>query len=326
MTSAGAADGPLFAAAWEDCEIDGASDPATDALRVGAHWRWTGPLWRLDVPPGPLRLEGALGRADLHRVAFRRAARLMRLSGSFRVLAEMGAAVRETTHDGALRDAFVVTDGRRFWPVSHVRGGAHGRRLILFRGAVPPPNEDLWVISVEARSDRAQPAGAVGFLPGTPVETPAGPVALERLRPGSRVLTDRGPATVRALSRPQRTAALSLPAGLFDIGVPVRDTVIGPGTFLGVEGGALAHLWGREEARVCPNDLRTVPGVRELPRTTLFSLVFSAAPLVMAGGLPYLAGSPDASSMRCLTSAEAQIALAHDALRCGTRLVLRTAA
>lgn len=326
MSRTDAAGAPLFAAAWEHSEIEGAPDPAPEALRVGAHWRWSGPLWRLDVPPGPLRLEGALGRAELHRVAFRRAARLMRLSGSFRVLADMGAAVRESTHDGALRDTFVVTDGRRFWPVSHVAGGAQARRLVLFRGAVPPPGEDLWVISVETAADRAQPAGAVGFLPGTPVETPSGPVPMERLRPGHRVLTDGGPASVRALSRRQRTAALALPAGLFDRDVPERDVVIGPGTFLGLEGRALADLWGLDEALVRAGDLRTLPGVRELPETTLLSLVFSGAPLVMAGGLPYLAGPPHASPLRCLGSAEAQIALARDALRCGTRLVLNRAA
>jgi hypothetical protein len=326
MSSTEAPCAPLFAGAWEHTEIEGAGDPAPGALRVGAHWRWAGPLWRLDVPPGPLRLEGAIGRAELHRVAFRRAARMMRRSGSFRVLADMGEAVRRGTQEGALRDTFVVSDGRRFWPVSHVEGGAHSRRLVLFQGAVPPQGEDLWVISVEWATDRARPAGAVGFMPGTPVETPEGPVPIERLRTGDRVLTDAGPAPVRAVSLRKRTAALALPAGLFGEDVPARDVVIGPGTYLGLEGRALTDLWALDEALVRAADLASQPGVRELPETSLVSLVFGGAPLVMAGGLPYLAGAPQASGLRCLTSAEAQIALASDALRCGRRLVVRSAA
>lgn len=66
----------VFACAWADIEVEGRAAPPPEALRVDATWRWQGALWQLDTPPGPLRLEGAAGRAHLHRVMARRAARL----------------------------------------------------------------------------------------------------------------------------------------------------------------------------------------------------------------------------------------------------------
>lgn len=322
MINSNAADAPLFAAAWEDSELNAVANPELDALRVGAHWRWRSPLWRLDLPPGPLLLEGAVGQVDLKRVAYRRASRLLRRTGSFRIGAEIGPALRQGTHDGALRDTFVVTDGQTFWPVSHITRGVQGRRLLVFQGAVPPPEEDLWIVSVRGAESAPRPSGVAGFAPGTPVETPDGPIAIERLRTGDLVLTDTGPRALRAVSRRQRTQAVAVPPSFFELDVPAHQVVMGPGTFLGVEGRALVELWGLDEALVCAKDLVALSGVRAVPEATLVSLIFSGAPLAMAGTLPFLAGPARAASLRCLTPAEAQIALAYEMSRC-TRLVMR---
>jgi len=173
---------------------------------------------------------------------------------------------------------------------------------------------------------RCQPRGPSGFAPGTPIETPAGPVPIEQLRPKDLVITDLGARPVRAVLRRGRSAALALPPGLFGEDTPPRPVVLGPLTHIGLEGEARSHLWGLPEALVRAHHLRTLPGVQELADVPLVTLVVRESPLVMAGGLPYLAGPPEASPIRCLTAAEVQIAMARDTLRSGPRLVLRGAA
>lgn len=68
----------IFACAWSDVVVDGHRNAPASIVKTGVSWSWNGAPWQLDIPDGPLRLEGAIGRASLHRVMARRAARLSR--------------------------------------------------------------------------------------------------------------------------------------------------------------------------------------------------------------------------------------------------------
>lgn len=323
--SSTAGGGALYATEWSHVEVDGIEGSPLQALGVGGEWGWHGELWRLDAVPAPLRLEAAVGRAALRRVAARRAARVTQRGGPLPVLSRRRMPVLPLAEERLLRTGFVVTDGRRAWSVSYVPG-RDGAALALFDRAVPPRGVPLWVVSAHHGSARAPTRALSGFVPGTPVETPRGPVPVERLRPGDAVLTDLGARPVRAVRLRPAAGAVALPAWLFGPTAPGAEVTVGHDTWLGVEGAALSELFGLGEALVRAGDLESLPVARSALRADLIALTLDGAPLVMAGGLPCLAGPAERSPMRRLGAGEAAIALGHAALWPSPRMVLRRAA
>ncbi len=314
----------LYATEWSQVSIDDVPGPPPEDIRPGAEWTWRGELWRIDAAPGPLRLEGALGRAGLRRVAARRAARM---AGCAEALSVMPASPAEMQLSEArpLRAGFVVTDGRRAWAVSHMPG-REGPALALFEQTVPARESALWIVSAQAGPDPAPCRALAGLAAGTRVETPFGPVPVERLRPGDAVLTDRGAQPLRAVRLRPVAAAITLPAWLLGSAGAFGGVTVGYDTWVGVEAPALEALFGLREALVRAGDLEALPGARPAPRADVIALTLDGAPLVMAGGLPCLAGGPGRAELRCLRRGEAQIALGHAALRPASRLVARHAA
>jgi len=314
----------LYATEWSQVSVDDVAGAPADDLSPGAEWVWRGGLWRIDSAPGPLRLEEALGRAALHRVAARRVARMAGCGEALPVV-QTPVSDMPLSEARALRAGFVVTDGRRAWTVSHMPG-REGPPLALFEQAVPPRGVALSVVSAQSGPDPAPRRALAGLAAGTRVETPFGPVPVERLRPGDAVLTDRGAQPLRAVRLRPVTAAIALPASLLGAAGAIGGVTVGHDTWVGVEAPALDTLFGLREALVRAGDLEALPGARPAPRTDLIALTLDGAPLVMAGGLPCLAGGPERAELRCLGRGEAQIALGHAALRPASRLVARQAA
>lgn len=330
MGSSRAGGDSLHASDWSLTETDGVRGAKADALRPGVAWTWDGPLWRLDAPAAPVRLDGAIGRAALRRVAAGRAARMTRRPACGAAAPAAGAAgaagaAVPLDEDVPLRGGFVVTDGIQAWGVARAPGGAAAPAVALFAGGVPPRAVPLWVVSVGDAPGSARPIGG-GLAPGTPVETPFGAVPVERLRPGDAVLTDRGAAPLRAVRLRPAAEAVRLPEGLFGEAGPPAALTLGPGTWLGVEGGALRTLFGIGEALVRAGDLAGLPGGRPDGRADLLALSVDGGGLVMAGDLPCLAGRVDACPLRALNAGEAQIALGHRPRHLAPRPALRGAA
>ena len=347
MGSAVAGGATLHACDWSSTVTDGQPGAGPAALRPGGTWSWQGRLWRLDTGAGPLRLEGAAGRADLHRVAAGRAPRLLGRPRRFDLVPERAAARsarRQVWDDPLLRESFRVTDGRRAWTVACLRCGGGRPRMALFEGAVPPPAADLWIVDggggagggagdghvaasspgCAMRCPRAADAVA-GLSPDLRVETPAGPVPAGRLRPGAPVLTDSGPARLGGVRLRPGAPGLWLPAALLGAEGEPLAVAVGPDTWIGAEGAALDALFGRREALVRAGDLHGLPGVRALRGMDVVALALEPgaprAALIMAGGLPCLLGPPGQAGLRALSRAEAQIALGHGALGAPPRLV-----
>jgi hypothetical protein len=318
----------LHASDWSLTETDGVRGAERDALRPGVAWTWDGPLWRLDTVPAPVRLDGAIGRAALRRVAAGRAARLTRRPAGAAAPPPMGRAAPGAgplDEEVPLRGGFVVTDGLAAWGVGRAPGGAAAREVAVFAGGVPPRGVPLWVVSVGDAPVSARPIGG-GFAPGTPVETPFGAVPVERLRPGDPVLTDRGAAPLRAVRLRPSAQAVRLPAELFGAAGPPAALTLGPDTWLGLEGAALRTLFGVGEALVRAGDLAGLAGGRPERRVDLLALGVDGGGLVMAGDLPCLAGRQEACPLRALTAGEAQIAFGHRPSHLAPRPALRGAA
>lgn len=356
QSGTGAGHGRLFAVDWAQTETDGARGAPCDEVRVGSIWGWQGRLWPLDAVPGPLRLEGAIGRSALHRIAAARAARIVGKPAPIAVLGQdqpTAAPRRAGPLDPVPRGGFMVTDGRRAWPVCHAPGGYAAQGLALFPEGVPPCGKELWVVQVARRRVDAavgaqSGAGAVvapevtetgaassghalsGYAPAMPVETPDGPVPAARLRPGDPVLTDQGVRTVRAIRLRPGAPAVALPAGLFGTEGPHAPVLLGRGTWLGLESPVFRMLFGLEEALVRAADIDTLPGVRPVPRADLIAVAVAPGPagaaLIMAGGLPCLGGPAPHTALRTLGQGEAQIALAHRPLGLAPVMSFRGAA
>jgi len=129
-----------FVISWAQTEIDGAAAAPTEALCVGAIWRWTGRSVRVDGPAELLLLCDSEGEAERRR----RAARIVRRLMGAAVAGRNPAALRED--EVAPQHGFVVTDGRRSFAVSLIEVPASRARLLMFSGAEPPRDTDLWVV------------------------------------------------------------------------------------------------------------------------------------------------------------------------------------
>jgi hypothetical protein len=110
------------------------------------------------------------------------------------------------------------------------------------------------------------------FTPGTRIDTDRGPVAVEDLRPGDRVLTrdhgfrplvwtGRRDLPAAAVARWPELAPVRIAAGALGAGLPVRDLVVSPGHRMLVAGARAEVLFGEREVLVAAADLVGLPGI-----------------------------------------------------------------
>lgn len=185
-----------FVISWTQTEVDGLQGPSFDVLRVGASWRWTGAAVRVDGPQNVLILNGAEEVIEVRR----RAAQMVRRLVGAAVTSARAAPIAPPDDDIPLADqSFVVTDGRQSYVLTIIPVPETGARLLMVVGEVPPHDSDLWVVRTTFGASAAplgerQAGGVICFTPDTRIMTPDGPVLVQGLRPGDRVLTrDNGP-------------------------------------------------------------------------------------------------------------------------------------
>ncbi len=287
----------IFVMAWSQTRLDGLRDAPRDALRRGAEWSWTGEALRLDGPGAVLPLGDPLGAADARARAGAAVRALLR-----RVDAPSRAA-RPRMPDEAGDDpegVFRVTDGRRVFPAALIEG----RRgpLVVFAEGLPPRGAPLWVVDPPQRR-RAALHGAedrvICFARGTRIATPRGPVAIEVLRPGDRVLThDDGPAEVlwaghRAVTGARLLAMpalrpLRLRAGGLGDGLPEADLLVSPDHAMLMRGAEARALFGTPEVLVAAADLRdddAVTGAGPLHSVVYHHILLPPHGIVWANGV-----------------------------------------
>jgi hypothetical protein len=129
------------------------------------------------------------------------------------------------------------------------------------------------------RVDAVSLVRLAGVAGGTRVATPEGPVAVEGLRRGDRVLTRLGPLRiVVAEARAARVAPIRVAAEALGRGMPGRDLLLGPAT----------RIWLPRQSKPL-EAFRLVDGqfvTEEAPRgMTLWTLVFAAPQVVRMEGV-----------------------------------------
>lgn len=296
-------------------EVDGVSAAPRALLVTGASWRWTGAAVRVDGPQSLLLLAGDPAGAELRRHVARTARRLAHSVSGGALGAVSGAvrAERAGSHDlprddlPPLDHGVVLTDGRRSYEALLIpaAGDDPAGDLLAFVGALPPPDQELWVVrctppaAPKRAGGRAGPTGLICFTPGTRIATPRGPRLIETLAPGDRILTkDNGPQPVVWTGRRRLSGArlyaqpdlrpIRFRAGVFGIGRPDPDLLVSPSHRMLVQGAAARALFNAAEVLVAARDLVDGGRIRvdaRLSEVTYVHILLERHQILWANGL-----------------------------------------
>lgn len=255
-----------FVISWSQTEVDGLRAASTDMLSVGAAWRWTGEVVRVDGPAELLLLDGAKEVADLRKRAARTVRRLV------------GAALQPKKNyddiqidDPVVDGGFVITDGRRTFTATLIEVGDDAPPLLMFLDEIPPVQTGMWVVSCSIGKpvpDRmgGQTGGVICFTRGTRILTPDGPRLVEELGEGDRLQTkDDGGQEILWIGQRRMTGArlhvmphlrpVRILAGALGEGEPDEDLLVSPDHRLLVKGPAANVLFNTPEVLVAAKDL-----------------------------------------------------------------------
>ncbi|KAA9009508.1 hypothetical protein F3S47_08380 [Histidinibacterium aquaticum] len=128
-----------------------------------------------------------------------------------------------------------------------------------------------------------------GLTPGTEILTLDGPMPVEHLLPGDRIITrDLGLCTLAGIHRQEaEVSPVRVAAGSIGYTRPDAPQVVGPGTVVHLRDWRAEAIFGRPTAQVPILKLADGEFVAPLPRRrmALLTLEFDAPHIVYAGGL-----------------------------------------
>ncbi len=310
-----------FVISWSQTEVDGLSGAPVSAVDEGAMWMWRG---------DPVQIDGALGgpvgtiRAEEREDYRKRAAASARRIVS-RALIQEGVRMPFVDDVAEFDRAFTITDGHRKWTATLIDMPEIARPLLMFAGAMPPPNVPLFVdhgiVEPTLPSRLFEGAeGVVCFTPGTWLETPKGARLVEDLAAGDKIVTkDNGAETIlwvgsRNVSgarlyampdlRPVRIRENALGAGQ-----PAGDLVVSPDHRMLVRGKAARALWGEDEVLVAARDLINGTGVtRDMAAksVTYYHLMLENHEVLVANGLETESFHPAAARLDAIAEEQRQ--------------------
>lgn len=316
-----------FVISWSQTETDGLKAAPLDVLAVGATWRWTGEVVRVDGAQDVLLLQGAAGAADIRKRAARMVRRLI------------GAAItsRAESHDVAEDDhgqdtpeqGFIVTDGTQSYTVTLIEVRDTGARLLMFVDEMPPADIDLWVVRM-AIDRTAQVAGAraaggvICFTPGTEIRTADGTQRIEALRPGDSIATkDNGMQEILWVGNRRMTGArlhamphlrpIRFRAGALGLGRPDQDLLVSPQHRMLVNGGAARALFNTPEVLVAAEDLINDISIfveHTLREVTYIHILLERHQVIWANGLETESFHPSNTALDTVEPAQRQTLLA----------------
>jgi hypothetical protein len=297
----------VFALDWSHVELDGVTGLGPQWLRVGAAWRRSGPVTRLDGSPSVLPL-GALGIQPNLRARARHVA--ARLSGH-----ELPPK-REVVGEDAPAMGVVLTDGARLFPGRLVQ--VWGRWSIVFSPCLPPLARDLFVVTFDPALLKAPYDGpaqdVICFAADTLITTPKGLRAVDDIRAGDLVQTlDNGAQRViwvgqtrisgSALRRFPHLRPVRISAGAIGTGIPTDDLRLSPGHRVLMRGARAQALFNAPEVLVCARDLIDETAVRPdlgLHGVTYVHLLLERHQILLANGVPCESFHPDLAAPEIL--------------------------
>lgn len=287
-----------FVVPWSTTEIDGIPSAPPEMLIVGASWRRTGEAVRMDGVQGLLQLQDAQGQDETRRRAARAVRRLIGVA-----LEPTDAPTADPVDDPGSDQSFVVTNGLQSYHAEIVDVSGARDRLLVFVGAVPPSDHDLWVVRI-SRPDRLvrhpdQEGGVICFTPGTALATPEGQRPIEALRPGDLVSTrDNGPQPIIWCGQRRMTGArlyamphlrpIRIRSNAFGIGQPDRELIVSPQHRMLIRGRAAEALFNTDEVLVAAEHLLNDISItidHQLREVTYVHVMLERHQIVWANGL-----------------------------------------
>lgn len=287
-----------FVITWSQTEIDGLTGCGTGAISVGSTWRWSGKAVRVDDPRDILLLEGAEDIAEMHR---RAAIHVRRIVGESHFSPQR--VVDDTPEEPLFGSGFDITDGYHRYRATLVEPEGSHHPMLLFSGAMPPADQDLWVVSQQTRKPAVdgaeQTGGVVCFVSGTLIATADGPRPVDEILPGDRISTrDNGEQPVcwigqRNMSGGRLVAMphlrpVRLRSGFLGAGRPDPDLLVSPDHRILIMGAAAQTLFNTPEVLVTAADLindLTVTIDHTQRDVTYVHLMFEQHQIVWANGV-----------------------------------------
>lgn len=304
-----------YVISWKQTELDGLDAAPLWSLTTGAVWSWRGEAVRVDGPAELL----CLGRTDDEDTLRKKAARKVRRM--------VGAAVQHRTDvdgveldDPLMDQSFVVTNGAQSFTITLIEPGTGAHPLLMFHDQIPPRETDLWVVhqthcAVDQARAPSHDGGVICFTPGTQIDTPDGPRAVEELREGDLVQTrDNGAQEIRWIGQRRMSGArlfvmpelrpIRFSADALDVDRPDTDLLVSPEHRMLVRGPVAKALFNTPEvlvpARQLVNDSSVTVdlSVREV---TYVHLLLSSHQIVWANGVETESFHPASASLSALT-------------------------
>lgn len=307
-----------FVISWSQTEIDGQKTATTDALTVGAKWRWTGEAVRVDGPGNLLLLDGALGASDMRK----RAARMVqRLIGA--TLTPHKSSTEIEIEEPLLDNGFVVTDGICSFRVTLIEVGEAAVPLLMFLNELPPLDTDLWLVDrslldkfVNRMTD--QPSGLICFVAGTRLRAENGDRLVEELCEGDFIQTkDDGLQAIRWIGKrwmsgarlyaaPEYRPIRFLAGALYD-GEPQEDLLVSPDHRLLMRGATTRLLYNTPEVLVAARDMVNNSGILvdyAVRDVTYYHILTERHQVVWANGVECESFHPANTSLHVMNSVQ----------------------
>ncbi|MEM7074864.1 MAG: Hint domain-containing protein [Pseudomonadota bacterium] len=316
-----------FVISWAQTELDGLEDAPIVSLKIGATWRWSGDMVRIDGPSDVLRLEHSEHDATRRRCAAKLARRLVDAARTGHL--EAGSATDE--HAQAVDCGFVVTNGIRSFTLTVIEVGPGASPLLLFLDDVPPSDSELWVVhhampSGQTDIHRPDPGGVICFTPGTRIATPDGARAVETLCEGDYVLTkDSGAQEVQWVGKRRMSGArlfamphlrpVRIRAGAFGIERPDSELLVSPDHRMLVSGPVAQALFNTSEVLVAARDLingRTIVTDMAVQQVTYVHLLLPCHQVLWANGVETESFHPASAALASLDPEDRARLLAYD--------------
>ncbi|MEM9797977.1 MAG: Hint domain-containing protein [Pseudomonadota bacterium] len=286
--------------------VDGAFPSTRNPFPFGSTFRWHGE---------PLRLDGV-----------RRSNLLAQMSGlqdtqiEASIVKLNGQRPRRRVAPAAPIDdpeALILASGGRRW-VAQLIPTDTAELLLLFPDGLPPVDDGLTIVQSARPRQSAPPRNTICFTEGTLVDTQRGPVAVEDIFAGDRVMTrDDGAQEVlwtglRRLSGHQLSASpglrpVRIRADALRPGSPDPDLLVSPSHQLLVAGPKARALWGEPEVLIRARDLvddRRILVDHRLTEVTYVHLLFRRHQIVRANGLLCESFHPGDADLTPLPTAE----------------------
>lgn len=199
-------------------------------------------------------------------------------------------------------------------------GTVEGLAFIGPPGSLPPTGVDL-VVTATGEGPRDIPTtdyvSPLCLAAGTAIATPTGPVAVERLAPGDRVLLGDGDTApvqmcltrtldAAEMARDPRLRPVRISAGALGHGLPARDLVVSRQHRLLASSPIVRRMFGVSEVLIAAHRLTAMPGIfidERLPAVTYVHLVLDAHRVIFAEGTPTESFYPGPVALRSLPRA-----------------------